>query len=104
MTQDIPLEHFLFLGAGLFCIGLAIVLTKKNVLMVLMGIELLLNAVNINFVAFSRYDPQLLQGQSFVIFIMVVAASEIAVALALITKLFSVTKTLNMGQMDQLKG
>ena len=102
--KEIPLEHFLFIGAALFCIGLVIVLTKKNVLMILMGIELLLNAVNINFVAFSRYDPDLLQGQVFSIFILVIAAAEAAVALALISRVYGYTKTLNMDKVDQLKG
>jgi NADH:ubiquinone oxidoreductase subunit K len=102
--EKIPLEHFLILSALIFSIGMAIVITKKNVLMVLMGVELLLNAANINFVAFSRHDPDLLQGQAFALFIIVIAAAEAAVALALISRLFSYMRTLNLDRIDQLKG
>lgn len=104
MIERIPLEHFLILGAILFSLGIAIVITKKNVLMILMGVELLLNAANLNLVAFSRYDPELLQGQVFAIFVIVIAASEAAVALALISRLFSYMKTLNMDEINQMKG
>ncbi|WP_040398391.1 NADH-quinone oxidoreductase subunit NuoK, partial [Cesiribacter andamanensis] len=80
----IPLSHYLILATLLFCIGLAVVLTRRNAIAVLIGLELMLNAANINLVAFSRYDGALLQGQLFALFVIVVAAAEAAVALALV--------------------
>lgn len=100
----IPLEHFLFIGAALFCIGIAIVITKKNVIVVLMGIELILNAANINLVAFSQYDPGRLKGNMFALFIIVVAAAEAAVALAIILSAYQQFKTANIDEIKELKG
>jgi NADH:ubiquinone oxidoreductase subunit K len=99
----IGIENFLIVSAALFCIGMIIIMTKKNSIVVLMGIELILNAANINLVAFSRYDDQL-QGQMFALFVIVIAASEAAVALAIILNLYQYLKTPDPGKADQLKG
>jgi NAD(P)H-quinone oxidoreductase subunit 4L len=85
----IGLTHYLVLASVLFCIGLYGALTKRNAVVILMCIELMLNAVNISLVAFSRYVvPLLLTGQVFAIFVMVVAAAEVAVGLAIILAIF----------------
>jgi NAD(P)H-quinone oxidoreductase subunit 4L len=85
----IGLEHYLILSAVLFVIGLFGALTRRNAVVILMCIELMLNAVNISLVAFSSYVvPQLLTGQVFALFVMVVAAAEVAVGLAIILAIF----------------
>jgi NADH:ubiquinone oxidoreductase subunit K len=99
----LSLNHFLFISAALFCIGLVIIITKRNAVVVLMGIELILNAANLNLVAFSRYDPKL-QGQMFVLFIIAIAASEAAVALAIIMKVYKYYNTVNLDEINKLKG
>ena len=104
MTYTIPLDHYLFISVALFAIGIAIILTKKNAIVVLMGIELILNAANINMVAFSQFDPQLLQGQIFSLFIIVIAAAEAAVGLAIIVNVYSYFKTANLDEINKLKG
>lgn len=83
-----PLEHFLFLGALLFSIGLLIVITKRNTIMVLLGIELLLNASNLNLVAFNQLRPGSLDGQMFVLFVILVAVCEAAVGLAIVLQVY----------------
>jgi NAD(P)H-quinone oxidoreductase subunit 4L len=86
---SVGLEHYLVLSAILFCIGLYGVLTKRNAVIILMCIELMLNAVNISLVAFSGYIvPLMLTGQVFSIFVMVVAAAEVAVGLAIILAIY----------------
>jgi NADH-quinone oxidoreductase subunit K len=99
----LSLNHFLFVSAALFSIGLIIIITKRNAIVVLMGIELILNAANINLVAFSRYD-QHLQGQMFALFIIAIAACEAAVALAIIVKVYRYFKTVNLDEINKLKG
>jgi len=85
----IGLTHYLVLSAVLFCIGLYGALTRRNAVIILMCIEIMLNAVNISLVAFSSYVvPMLLTGQVFAIFVMVVAAAEVAVGLAIIFAIF----------------
>jgi len=87
--MTLGLEHYLILSAILFSIGLYGALTKRNAIIILMCIELMLNAVNITMVAFSRYVvPELLTGQVFAIFVMVVAAAEVAVGLAIILAIY----------------
>lgn len=100
----IPTEHFLVLAAVLFCIGLIAVITKRNAIVVLMGVELMLNASNINLVAFSRYDGIQLQGQMFALFVIVVAAAEAAVALAIVLKVYNYYKTSELDKVNELKG
>ena len=99
-----PIEHLLFLGAALFCIGLMVVVTRKNAIAVLIGIELMLNASNINLVAFSHFDPDLLQGQIFALFVITVAAAEAAVGLAIVVKVYQYFQTADLDKLNQLKG
>lgn len=100
----IPVSHFLIVAAILFCIGLGVALTKKNAIGVLLGLELMLNAVNINLVAFSRHDPDLLRGQLFALFVMVVAVCEVAIALAIVLRVFDHYKTVDPDRIDHLRG
>jgi NADH-quinone oxidoreductase subunit K len=100
----ITLSHFIVLGAVLFCIAVAsLFINRKNVIVLLMSIELMLLAVNINFVAFSRFqgDPA---GQVFVFFILTVAAAETAIGLAILVLLFRNRSTINIAQIDSMKG
>lgn len=101
--NNISIEHFLIVAAALFSLGFAIAITKKHLIGILLGVELMLNAVNINLVAFSRHDPELLQGQLFALFVMVVAAAEIAIALAIILRVFGVYKTVTPDDLSNLK-
>ncbi|MDO6389180.1 NADH-quinone oxidoreductase subunit NuoK [Pontibacter sp. BT731] len=98
MFSQIPLEHILLLSAALFTIGVLAVITKRHAVVVLMGIELIFNAANLNLVAFSRHDPQLLQGQLFSLFVILVAAAEAAVALAIVLRVYQHFKTANLNQ------
>ena len=101
--NSIPLEHYLFVAAALFSIGLAVAITKRHFIGILLGIELMLNAVNINLVAFSRYDPERLSGQLFALFVIVVAAAEVTVALAIILRVYGQYKTVDPDQVNDLK-
>jgi len=105
MIHGIPLGHFLALSALLFGIGLFGVLARKNAIAVLMGIELMLNAVNINFLAFSqaRGDASL-AGPVFAVFVIAVAAAEAAVALAIVIAMYRRFKNVHVDEMDRLKG
>lgn len=94
---------YLLLGALLFCLGLFIVFTRRNAIMALIGIELIMNAANLNFVAFSRLHPEHFSGQMSMLFIMVIAASEVAIALAIILNVYKQFKTVNMDEIDNLK-
>ena len=100
----ISLAHYIVLGAVLFCIAVAgLFINRKNVIVLLMSIELMLLSVNINFVAFSRElgDPA---GQIFVFFILTVAAAEAAIGLAILVTLFRNKRTINVAELDSLKG
>jgi NADH-quinone oxidoreductase subunit K len=101
-----PLTGYLILSALLFAIGLAGALTRRNAIIVLIGIELMLNAANLNFIAFWRYgpNPELLTGVLFVLFSIGVAAAEAAVGLALIISIYRHYQTANVDQMDSMKG
>jgi NADH-quinone oxidoreductase subunit K len=100
----ISISHFLILGAILFCISVAgIFLNRKNVIILLMAIELMLLAVNMNFVAFSHYLGDIV-GQVFVFFILTVAAAEAAIGLAILVVLFRNRATINVEDLDSLKG
>jgi len=101
--NTIPLEHFLLVAAALFSIGLAIAITKKHFIGMLLGIELMLNAVNINLIAFSRHDPEKLSGQLFALFVIVVAAAEVTIALAIIMRVYGHYKTVDPDQVNELK-
>ncbi|VFM95757.1 MAG: NADH dehydrogenase subunit K [Candidatus Kentron sp. G] len=100
----IPLSNFLVLAAVMFCISMAgIFLNRKNLLILLMCIELMLVSVNLNFVAFSHY-LQDISGQVFVFFILTVAAAESAIGLAILIVLFRNRKTINVRDLDAMKG
>ncbi len=100
----IPLSYYLVLGGILFSLSVAgIFLNRKNVIILLMSIELMLLAVNMNFVAFSHYSGDL-AGQVFVFFILTVAAAEAAIGLAILVVLFRNRRTINVQDLDELKG
>ncbi|MSO22868.1 MAG: NADH-quinone oxidoreductase subunit NuoK [Acidobacteria bacterium] len=99
----ITLQHYLLLSAALFSLGIFGVLTRKNAVNVLMGIELILNSANINLIAFSRYSSHGLDGQMFAVFVIVVAAAEVAVALAIILTMYRLLKTVSLDQADTLR-
>ncbi len=101
---DPGLTHFLFVSAILFSLGLMAVLSKRNVIMVLMGVELILNSANINFVAFSRFTELSLDGQMIGLFVIIIAAAEAAVALAIVLNLYNRFKTINLDEINVLKG
>ena len=98
-----PLSQFLFISAALFCIGLFMVVTKKNAIQILIGIELMLNAAILNMVAFGRYDKLANTGQVFAVFAIVLAAATTAVALAIILNVYRRYKTINPDKLNQLK-
>jgi NADH:ubiquinone oxidoreductase subunit K len=103
--MSVPLTYYLILGAAVFCIGIYGALVRRNAVGILMALELMLNAVNINLVAFSRaITPGLLTGQIFAIFIIAVAAAEAAVGLGIIIALYRSRKSINADEIDLLKG
>jgi NADH:ubiquinone oxidoreductase subunit K len=101
-----PLHSYLIFSALLFAIGLAGALTRRNAILVLVGIELMLNAANINFIAFWRYspNPEAATGLMFVIFSIAIAAAEAAVGLALIIAIYRHYKTVNVDKIETLNG
>ena len=104
----VPIAYYLVLSAVLFSIGVAAFLIKRNIITVFMSIELMLNAVNLAFIAFSRQWSQVtghlqVNGQIFVFFVMVVAAAEAAVGLAIIIAVFRARNTLNVDSIDLMK-
>lgn len=99
----IPLSHFLIISACLFSIGLYAVLTKKNAIQVLIGIEFMINAAILNFVAFGKYDRINSGGQMFALFGIVLAATSVAVALAIILNVYKHFKSIDPSQIDNLK-
>jgi NADH-quinone oxidoreductase subunit K len=98
----IPITHILVLAGALFFMGLVIVVTKRNAIMVLIGIELMLNGANLNLIAFSTQDPEI-SGQMFSLFVILIAAAEAAVALALIRNVYKYFQTSNINEINQLK-
>ncbi len=106
--MNLTLYHFLILGAVLFCIGLYGAITKRNAVAVLMGIEIMLNAVNVTMVGFSFFNTAqpyatYLTGQIFAIFIITVAAAEASVALAMIIAIYRRRDTVDVGEIDMMK-
>ena len=101
-----PLDGYLLISALLFAIGLAGAVTRRNAIIVLIGIELMLNAANLNFIAFWRFGPhpEALTGIAFVIFSIAVAAAEAAVGLGLIISIYRHYKTTNVDQVDLMRG
>lgn len=98
------LTHFLIVSTLLFSLGLMAVLSKRNVIMVLMGVELILNSANINFIAFSRFTELSLDGQMIGLFVIIIAAAEAAVALAIVLNMYNRFKTINLDDISILKG
>jgi NADH:ubiquinone oxidoreductase subunit K len=100
----IPLWMYLLVAAGLFCIGIYGVLSRRNAVAILMGVELMLNAVNINLVAFWRYvAPSNVAGQAFAAFVFVIAAAEAAVGLAIIISIYRNRRSVIVEDVDLLK-
>lgn len=100
----IGLTQYLIISAALFSLGIMAVMTRKNAVNVLMGIELILNSANINLVAFSRYSWVNLDGQLFAVFIIVIAAAEAAVGLAIVLSMYRLLKSVDLDEADTLKG
>ena len=104
MTETVPLQAYLVLAAVLLCTGVWGLINSRNALRVLMSIELMLNAVNINLMAFSNYlDGQLIRGQVFTIFVITVAAAEAAVGLAILLSLYRNRETVDMERFNLLR-
>jgi NADH-quinone oxidoreductase subunit K len=101
--QHPGLIHFLILSGVLFSFGLFAILTRRNAIMVLMGVELVLNAANINFVAFSRYVTTSLDGHVVAIFVIILAAAEAAIMLAIVLNVYQNFNTVNVDEINQLK-
>lgn len=99
----VPVYHFLWLGAFLFCAGLMVIITKRNAIMVLLGIELMLNASNLNLVAFNQLHPAHLSGQMFALFVIVVAVCEAAVGLAIVLRVYQYYQTSVPDEVTDLK-
>ena len=101
--MTITLTHFLLVSAILFSLGLFAVITRRNAIMVLMGVELILNSANINFLAFSRYGGMNIEGQMAAIFVIILAAAEAAVALAIVLNIYKRFNTVNVDEISILK-
>ncbi len=105
MVTAVPLEWVLIVAAALFCIGLFGSVSRRNSVGILMGVELMLNAVNINLIAFWRYlEPANTSGLIFAIFTITVAAAEVAVGLAMVIAVYRTRLTINADEIDTLKG
>jgi NADH-quinone oxidoreductase subunit K len=98
-----PFEHALYVSAALFATGLMITIVKRNAIMVLIGIELMLNAANLNLIVFSRNNEVLLTGQVFSLFVIVVAVCEAAVGLAIVLRVYKYYQTSIPGEVNELK-
>ena len=99
----LSLQHFLVLGAVLFCLGLFCVLTRRNAIGILMGIELVLNSANLNYVAFARYNGGAYDGQIFAIFVIMLAAAEAAIGLAIVLGIYQGFETIEVDATDRLR-
>jgi NADH-quinone oxidoreductase subunit K len=101
--QTPGLTHFLLVSGILFSLGVFAILTRRNAIMVLMGIELVLNAANINFLAFSRFTTGTLDGHVFAVFVIILAAAEAAIALAIILNIYQNFNSVNVDEINQLR-
>ncbi|MGA9116099.1 MAG: NADH-quinone oxidoreductase subunit NuoK [Bacteroidota bacterium] len=99
----VQLAHYLIVSAGLFSLGLYGILTRRNAILVLMGVELVLNAASLNFVAFSRYGAMNLDGQMVAVFVIVLAAAEAAIALAIVLNVYHRFQTVNVDEINALR-
>jgi NADH:ubiquinone oxidoreductase subunit K len=103
-VEQIPLENFLIVSAILFTLGIYGVLTRRNAVLILMAIELMLNAVAINFIAFAVYtDGEVFRGLIFAIFVIIIAAAEVGLALGIILRVFRSRATANVDEVDTLR-
>jgi NAD(P)H-quinone oxidoreductase subunit 4L len=103
-AEQIPLESFLFVSAIIFSLGVYGVLSRRNAIHILMSVELMLNAVAVNFVAFATYtDGDLFRGLIFAIFVIIIAAAEVGLALGIILRVFRNRMTANVDEVNQLK-
>jgi len=100
----ITLQHYLVISSILLALGMFAVMTRRNGIAVLMGVELILNAANINLVAFSHFMTRFITGQVFAIFVIILAAAEAAVVLAIILALYSNLKVVDVDKADVMKG
>jgi NADH-quinone oxidoreductase subunit K len=100
---EVGLVHYLLVGAVLMACGLFTVLSRRNAIVILMGVELILNAAALNFVAFNRYVTDGIAGQLVAVFIIVIAAAEAAVALAIVLTIFRNFQTVQVNQVDRLQ-
>jgi NADH-quinone oxidoreductase subunit K len=105
MPQEVGLDHYLLLGAVLFVCGAVCMATKRNAIGVLIGVELVLNGANINFVAFAHFNPAFeIEGMVFALFVIVLAAAEAAVALAIVLNFYNNHMTVDVDTAEELKG
>ncbi len=100
----IGLEHFLAVGFGLFLAGLFCILTRRNVVGILMGVELLLNAANLNLVSFAHFGGRPLEGQAFALFVILLAASGAVITLAIVIGIYQNFRTIDVEATDTLRG
>lgn len=100
---QVGLYHFLIISGILFSLGIYGIVTRKNAVMILMGVELILNSANINFIAFSRYGNFGLNGQVIALFVIVLAAAEAAIALAIVLNIYKTFANVNVDEIDHLK-
>ena len=100
---QVGLTHYLIVSALLFSLGVYGVVTRRNAILVLMGIELILNSANINFIAFSKFGGMKLDGQAIAIFVIILAAAEAAVALAIVLNIYQRFHTVNVDEVSKLK-
>jgi NADH-quinone oxidoreductase subunit K len=101
--MGIGLTHYLVISAILFSLGMFAIIVRKHAVLVLMGLELVLNSANINFVAFAKYGGMNIEGQVAAIFVIILAAAEAAVALAIVLNIYQNFKTVNVDEIDTLK-
>ncbi|MFO7523924.1 MAG: NADH-quinone oxidoreductase subunit NuoK [Ignavibacteriaceae bacterium] len=101
--MEVGLNHFLVVSSLLFSMGIYAIVTRRNAVMVLMGVELILNAANINFIAFSRYGNLGHDGQLIALFVIVLAAAEAAIALAIVLNIYKNIATVNVDEADSLR-
>jgi NADH-quinone oxidoreductase subunit K len=102
--EGVSVQHFVVLSAILFALGLFCVVTRRNALGILMGIELVLNSANINYVAFARYGQSGYDGQIFAIFVIMLAAAEAAIGLAIVLGIYQTFETIDVDATDRLRG
>ena len=101
---ELGLTHFLVVGALLFSLGVYCVLTRRNAIGILMGIELILNSANVNYVAFARYGGSYYDGQVFAVFVIMLAAAEAAIGLAIVLGIYQGFETIEVEAADRLRG